>query len=107
MVTFENGSSRSEARPMYELVPRQAIDAIAERLTLGYRVHGRENWKNGGPLFFAETKRHMAAHMFAYLEGDKSEDQLSAIITNAAMLCWWERKRRDEWEMENTSSDPV
>ena len=98
MVTFENGSSRSESKPMYELVPMEAIDAIAERLGMGFKVHGRENWKGGGPEFFAETKRHLTAHLLNYLQGDTSEDHLSAVATNAAMLIWWERTAKALWD---------
>ena len=97
MVIFENGSSRSESKPMYELVPMEAVDAIAERLGMGFKVHGRENWKGGGPEFFAETKRHLTAHLLNYLQGDTSEDHLSAVATNAAMLLWWERTTKALW----------
>ena len=97
IVKFENDSSRSESKPMYELVPMEAVDAIAERMGMGFQIHGRENWKGGGPEFFAETKRHLVAHLLNYLRGDDAEDHLSAVITNAAMLCWWERTAKARW----------
>lgn len=93
---FENGSTRSERKPPYHLVPAEAVTAIAERLDFGWDQHGEENWKRGGPRFFAETKNHLMGHCLQLLAGDTSEDHLAAVLTNAAMLAWW-RKRSDAW----------
>lgn len=97
-VFFENGSSRSERRPPYHLVPVEAVQAIAERMGIGLAVHGEENWKKGGPEFFAETRNHLEHHWLMLKSGDESDDNLSAVLTNAAMLAWWARTGKAKWE---------
>jgi hypothetical protein len=87
---FENGASRSHHAPMYELLPKAAVDRLVKRLELGASIHGANNWRKGGPEFIAQTRRHLAEHLFRYLEGDTTDDHLGAILCNAAFLAHFE-----------------
>ena len=87
---LENGASRSHEAPRYELIPKAAIDRLAQRLTLGAGIHGDHNWKGGGPKFIEQTKRHLMEHFLNYLEGATDDDHLAAVICNAAFLCHFE-----------------
>lgn len=87
---FENGASRSHHAPMYELIPKAAVDRLAQRLELGASIHGPNNWRKGGEEFITQTKRHLVEHLLNYLEGDTSDDHLAAVICNAAFLCHFE-----------------
>lgn len=95
---FENGASRSEKRPAYHLVPAEASQAIAERMGMGWEIHGEENWKKGGPQFFLETRNHLEHHWLQLKAGDTSDNHLEAVLTNAAMLVWWERTGKAAWK---------
>jgi hypothetical protein len=94
-VKLENGSSRSHRAPRYELIPKAAIDRLVKRLELGAEIHGDTNWRDGGPEYIQECKRHMMEHMLNYLEGDKSDDNLGAILCNAAFLAHFEEHPPD------------
>jgi hypothetical protein len=90
---FEGGATRSHHAPFYDLVPKAAIDRLASRLELGAKIHGENNWKKGGPEFITQCKRHLCEHLFNYLEGDTSDDHLSAVLCNAAFLAYFEAKQ--------------
>lgn len=96
-VRFEGGATRNSKRPMFELIPLEAKEAIARRMELGIESHGKDNYKSGGPELFAETARHLEWHLNMYLIGDQSDNHLDAVIANAAMLCWWESEGRHNW----------
>lgn len=89
--TFENGATRSDLIPRYDLVPKAAIDGMARRLELGARKHGENNWRGGGTLFVAATKNHLIAHVLRYLESGEQED-LDAIGANYAFLAHFREK---------------
>lgn len=90
---FENGASRSHHAPRYELIPKAAIDRLTKRLELGAEIHGANNWKQGGPEFIMQCKRHLAEHLFNFLAGDESDDHLGAILCNAAFVAHFEASR--------------
>lgn len=99
--SFENDAKRSEKRLLFSLIPFVVLKAIAERFTLGAEKFGRDNWKRGGPEFFAQTREHLIHHLWSYLEGDESEepavDHLKAVIWNAGALLWWELVGKEKW----------
>lgn len=105
---FENGAKRSGVRPRYDLIPLEAMLAIAERFTFGLK-YGKDNWKRGGPAFFEDAKNHAIHHMMSYAAGDESEEtseqNLGAALWNLAALCWWERTGKAAYE--KTANDPV
>lgn len=92
-VKLENGASRSHRALQYELLPKAGVDRVVQRLMLGAGIHGAHNWKQGGPEFVAETRRHMVAHLLNYLEGDTSDDHLGALLCNGFFLAHFESKQ--------------
>jgi hypothetical protein len=98
---FENGASRSHHAPHYDLVPKAAIDRLTKRLELGANIHGANNWKKGGPEFILQCKRHLAEHLFNFLAGDQSDDNLGAILCNAAFLAYFEEQGAEQAATEN------
>ena len=91
-VKLENGATRSHRAPRYELLPKAAIDRLVKRLEFGAAIHSDYGWRQGGPEFIAETKRHLTEHWLNYLEGDTSDDHLGAVLCNAAFLAYFESK---------------
>ena len=89
---FEGGATRSAMAGRYDLIPKDAIDAIARRLALGAEKHGENNWRSGGPEFRKATIAHLMKHLLSYMESGNQEDaNTDAIICNAAFLCYFER----------------
>lgn len=93
--SFENGSTRSELKLRYDLLPSSAVEALVRRLTLGAELHGENNWRQGGPDFYRGTKNHLFAHVLHFLETDSQED-LDAILCNAAFLTEYKRTGQDQ-----------
>lgn len=87
---FEGGATSSEEKPRYDLIPLPAIKRLAERFALGAVVHGDENYKKGGVVFWRDRKNHLVEHFYKWLDGDRSEDHLGAVMCNAAMLIWFD-----------------
>ena len=89
--TFEDGSTRSVLEERYDLIPKEAVDALARRLALGARNHGENNWRVGGREFRKATLNHLMKHLLKYMENGNTDDaNTDAIICNAAFLCYFE-----------------
>jgi hypothetical protein len=90
---FEGGSTRSAMDVRFDLIPSEAIEAIARRLTIGAAKHGENNWKKGGNDFRKATINHLIKHLLDYMEsGNEADANTDAIICNAAFLCYFEKK---------------
>jgi hypothetical protein len=80
---FPTGAARSNAdgRGRFDLVPYEAILALARRFEMGAVQFGENNWLKGQPLsrLLSSMRRH--AHQINY---DFSEDHLGAVLWNAA-----------------------
>lgn len=93
LTKFEGNATRSALKGRYDLIPREAIDAMARRLELGAGIHGENNWKSGGEEFRVATINHLINHLLDYMEnGNKNDANTDAIIANAAFLCFYEKR---------------
>ena len=91
--SYEGGATRSNMKERYDLIPKEAIDAIARRLALGAERHGENNWKQGGPEFRKATINHLMKHLLNYMKSGNADDaNTDAIICNAAFLCYFEER---------------
>jgi hypothetical protein len=88
VAVFTSGASSSEQKPRYDLIPPEAMLALALRFALGARVHGDRNYEKGchDPVFVRDRYNHMIEHALKAANGDTSEDHLAAVLCNAAML---------------------
>jgi hypothetical protein len=81
--SYSTGAVRNkqEGRGRYDLIPFEAIDALAKRLEMGAAIYGDKNWEKGIPLsrFLSSMRRHAAQVNY-----DFSEDHLGAVLFNAA-----------------------
>lgn len=92
-VVFKSGASRTENFYRYDLLPKEALDRWAQRMTEGAIKHGDNNWRRGlaDPEFIRETKNHLFHHVLEYLHnGCSQDDNLAAIMCNAAFLMWFD-----------------
>lgn len=89
---FGSGAKSSEEQPRIDLIPWAAIRREAERMALGARAHGENNYQQGArdAAFIRDRVNHLLAHALKYANGDRTDDHLAAIRANAGMLIWIE-----------------
>ena len=98
---FSTGARRNDAtgKGRYDLLPPEAIEAIAKRFEYGAKLHGENNYKLGVPnssLFDSALR-----HMFQALAGMKDEPHLAAAACNICMLLYNEAHGLGEDISEN------
>jgi hypothetical protein len=79
---FDTGAIRepNDDRGRYDLIPPIALKALAVHYERGAKKYEDRNWEKGIPL-----SRHLNSalrHLQNFLEGDRSEDHLSACVFN-------------------------
>jgi hypothetical protein len=105
---YKGGATRSELHGRRDLIPKEAIDAIARRLELGALRHGENNWRHGGEEFRRVTINHLFKHLSDYIEhGNQSDANTDAIICNAAFLCEYEARGRYGGNADRDPAPPV
>ena len=94
-VTYPSGARRGSERPLYHLVPPQALRRLAERATLGARAYGAANWRRGltDAAFVAQLLNHLEEHWLRFRAGGDAgdDDNLAAIMWGCAALMEVER----------------
>jgi hypothetical protein len=84
---FTSGMVRDTqaGKPRYDLIDRAFLKRWAELMARGAQKYGEENWRLANDE--AALKRFKASairHLFAYLDGDISEDHAVAVAFNLA-----------------------
>jgi hypothetical protein len=59
----------------------------------GAERYGEHNWMKGMPI--GHVLNHALAHIFNYLEGDRSEDHLGHAVANLMMACHFDEVGND------------
>ena len=85
---FASGARRNsaEGKGRYDLLPVEAIEALAKRFEYGAKLHGDNNWRFGIPnasLFDSALR-----HLFQALSGKTDEDHLAACLWNVSVLIY-------------------
>ena len=85
---FSTGARRntSKGKGRYDLLPPEAIEALAKRFEYGAKLHGANNWRFGIPnssLFDSALR-----HLFQALNGKNDEDHLAACLWNVSVLIY-------------------
>jgi len=92
---FESGARRdiSEGKPRFDLIELSALRKWAELMGRGAQKYGARNWELGMPVTrFVESGLR---HFYQYLEGDRTEDHLAAVLFNVGAICRFEN---GEWD---------
>lgn len=92
-------NAKTSKCPRYDLIPREALDALAARFELGARKYGTDNWTGGGKQFMVDRLNHIIRHakiLIDKIEGrfDGNDDDAAAIACNATIV--WELVRREK-----------
>jgi len=95
MYENDNGGKRDSAdgKLVYTLIPIPALRRVAQHYKNGMKKYGRNNWhKLNTPEDIERYKQSMYRHLIQYLDGEKDEDHLSAVVWNAMALLYYEEK---------------
>jgi hypothetical protein len=77
------------------LIPPKALLRVAQLYERGAKKYGENNWEKG--MNFARLTESMLRHGQQWLEGDRQEDHLAAVVFNAfAMMHFQEIGREQE-----------
>ena len=94
---FQTGAVRdaSYGKGLPSAIPPRALMRLARRFEDGAAKYNRDNWKQGIPL--SRYVDSLYRHLWAFMEGDASEDHLGAVIWNAVCLSeTWDMIDNDE-----------
>lgn len=85
---FSTGARRntSEGKGRFDLLPVEAIVALAKRFEYGAKLHGANNWRLGIPN--SSLYDSALRHLFQALNGEVDEDHLSSCLWNVAVLIY-------------------
>ncbi len=89
---FPNGAKRSTIPVRCDLIPANALMAVAEAMAEGAVRYGDHNWKGLPP---EEILNHAMRHLYLHMAGDRKEPHLRNAAANVLMLL----------SMECTSND--
>lgn len=88
---YPTGATRSILNARYDLIPPIAARLLAERMALGARIHGDDNYKKGIPIHVIIN--HIKSHLNDFEEGifegsGGCFNHVAAILANAAILAF-------------------
>ncbi len=88
MHVFASGAKSSVEKPRYDLVPLAGITLAAQRFAYGAGRHGARNYEKGfrDTTFIRDRENHLFEHVQKYLAGERTDENLGAILCNAMML---------------------
>ena len=101
---FDTGAVRDAmiGKGMPSCIPIAALQAVSRRFEDGATKYGRDNWRKGIPL--SRYVDSLYRHLWAFMQGDLSEDHGGAVIWNA--MCLVEtRKMIDNGDLPQTLDD--
>lgn len=83
---FDTGAQRDqqEGRGMPALISPMALRRLAQLMERGAVKYDARNWEKGFP--FSRVANSLFRHLLDYMEGDRTEDHLAAIMFNAQAL---------------------
>lgn len=87
---FETGSRRDtqDGKPRYDLIPVEPLKRVAFLYTRGAEKYDDWNWAKGQP--YSRVYASLLRHIYAWREGERTEDHLSAVVWNAMALMYFE-----------------
>lgn len=87
VVKHPTGAVRSSERESvrYDLITPVGLRRLARTCDEGAKKYSDYNWEKGFPV--GDLLNHAVAHLYAYLEGDRSEDHLAHAAWNCLAAC--------------------
>lgn len=100
---FATGMKRDTqlGKPRYDLIPVQPLKRVAHLYARGAEKYDDNNWMKGQP--YSRAYASLLRHVYAWREGEKTEDHLAAVIFNAMALMYYEENKPeldDLWQKD-------
>lgn len=89
---YVGGGQRDKVAERFDLVPPDALLAVAKAMGEGAAKYGDENWR-GLPM--NNLLNHAMRHIVLYMSGDRDEDHLGHAA--AGLLMAKDAEVRNEW----------
>ena len=104
---YETGAKRDDDADnvRYDLIPRAGIERLAATLAEGARKYSPDNWRAG--FRWRQTANHALRHVYAWLDGDASEDHLGHAMASLAFLCEFEKTHPELDDRYKLVSSPL
>lgn len=85
---FSDGAKRDTrvGKGRFDLIPAKPLVRLAKHYENGAVKYGDNNWTKGIPS--SRYFDSMVRHAYKYMDGDRSEDHLSAIVFNCFGICY-------------------
>lgn len=109
MENIPNGGHResNKGRGRFDLIPYEAIEALAILFEKGADKYGERNWEDGVPV--SRCINSMCRHAMKAASGMTDEDHLAAVMWNAAVAITMIKRRPDmndhSWQDIHTEDD--
>jgi hypothetical protein len=90
--SFATGAVRSEStgKGRFDLIPPYALKRLAQHFENGAAKYQDRNWEKGLPL--SRYVDSALRHFNAFMDGDRTEDHMAAIMWNTACYLHTERE---------------
>lgn len=87
---FPSGMVRDtqNGKPRYDLIPVGPLKRLADLYMRGAIKYDDNNWMKGQP--YSRTYASLLRHIYAWREGEKTEDHLAAVLWNTMTLMWYQ-----------------
>lgn len=92
----KHGGSRNPQESRFDLIPFEGLEAVGRVMAEGEERYGRlpdnpslPNWTGLDLTTDQSPASHAVKHLYAYIAGDESEDNLAAAAANLLMLIWF------------------
>jgi hypothetical protein len=95
------GGTRSVMEERFDLIPPEAMKALAARFALGAEKHGEGNWKHGDKQFVKALWNHLQGHIADELSWEREEETIAnagAIMWAGAAIAWYSVNKPEIYE---------
>lgn len=105
MKEFETGAKREdkEGKGRCDLLPMCALIKLSKHFEKANKDHEERDWEKGMPMhtYIDSALRHI----FKYMDGEKSEDHLTAAAWNILAAMWTEEKLPQMQDIPSRTKD--
>lgn len=97
---YDSGARRDTraGKGRYDLVPPVALKRVAKHYENGAVKYGDNNWRLGIPS--SRFMDSLLRHANRYLDGERDEDHLAAVIFNAMAIIYNEERNTEYHDLE-------
>ena len=93
-IPYSDQGKRDTKRPRHDLIPIEFLDELASIFEEGLPKYG-DSWKKGGDEFLTDCLNHASNHLHLYMNGDKSENQLSKVAWNCLCVLYHDLREKN------------